>query len=208
MRALLLALLLPACAEPTFEDLMNATNSCDAIGGGMKLATDAGADPTVQICELEGAIWWRADFDVDCDGALDEPCLSADSREPTTSAVDQAGEPLSASLTPFVTVPMPDDTFDYTDQDTMLGSVVAVLWKGKMVFAPIGNEGTSGIIGEGSWALAEKLGLNSDPVDGGIDRGVTFIVFTGDDTVVTPVDSESSAESIGMEQAAELLKEN
>lgn len=208
VRVLLPVALLVGCGDPTYEDLMNLTDGCDALTTDAPFKFDPESTTSADVCALEGAVWWRADFDIDCDGSVDDPCLDDPDREPTTAAVDMDGAPLSATIVPYVTIPMVSDWFDYEAEGVQLGSVAAVLWRNKLVYAPVGNLGGDKVLGEGSLALAEKLGMDTDPIEGGIDRGVTWIIFTGDGSVVTPVDSETIAEEKGIEMAKAALKAN
>ena len=61
-------------------------------------------------------------------------------------------------------------------------------YNGKVRFAVFADEGPSYKFGEGSMALAEALGIDSDPKTGGVAKGVEYIVFpcSGDGTPGTP----------------------
>jgi len=65
-----------------------------------------------------------------------------------------------------------------------LGDVAAVLYGGKLTFAIYGDVGAAadGLgtqLGEGSMALADALGISSDPANGGAVNDVVYIVFPG-----------------------------
>jgi hypothetical protein len=66
-----------------------------------------------------------------------------------------------------------------------------------------GDTGPSQIIGEGSYALAKSLGIDPDPLRGGTDAGVTYIVFPG--SRVAPVEDHAAAVTRGQEAARQLL---
>jgi hypothetical protein len=75
-------------------------------------------------------------------------------------------------------------------------------------YAVVGDTGPSKIIGEGSYALAVALGIDPDPSTGGTDSGVTFIVFTGSGSVVSPIESHSAAVSLGEQLATQFVNNN
>lgn len=60
-----------------------------------------------------------------------------------------------------------------------LGDLAAVCREdtGKVAFAVVADVGPANKIGEGSIALAERLGIPSNAKNGGIDHGITYIVF-------------------------------
>lgn len=204
MRPLLAVLpFLAACAPPDAADLLELTSGCEPVEGAQTLKADPEAAPSVKICQLEGAVWWRADLDVDCDGSTADVCLGAEGYDAGTAAVGPDGESISATEVAYVTVP-PPSTFDYEAAGIALGNAVAVLHRDQVVYAPVGNEGDEDLVGEGSYALAEALGVNPDE---GAPKNVTYIVFTGDATV-TPIDSPDAAQEVGEERARDLVRDN
>src|SRR4051795_13251981 len=54
-------------AGPSASALLGKTNSCNQISNG-KFRTDEETGRTVPVCDANGAVWWRADMDIDCDG--------------------------------------------------------------------------------------------------------------------------------------------
>src|SRR5437879_525729 len=60
-------------AGPTASQLLAKPNSCKQISNG-KYRTDDGAPKTVGICDANGAVFWKADMDVDCDGVRTSHC--------------------------------------------------------------------------------------------------------------------------------------
>ena len=62
------------------------------------------------------------------------------------------------------------------------GDIAAVSYRGRVAYAIYGDRGPRTKIGEGSIALARALGIPSDPVRGGTQGGVTYIVFPGSGT--------------------------
>ena len=58
----------------------------------------------------------------------------------------------------------------------------------------------------GSYATAESLGINPDPKHGGVDDGVTYIVFSNAKS--DPIESHDSAVSVGQQAAQQFLDNN
>jgi hypothetical protein len=192
----------------TSEQLLSRVQSCVQIAGTQKFATDSGGAKTIPVCQLNGAVWWTSDMDIDCDGGQGAICMNDPWYLPDTSATDSNGNPLDASTLPFFVIPLPSNGFDYAAHGIGLGSVAAVIYAGKIEYAIFGDQGPKGIIGEGSFALAEKLGIDSDPAIGGVDSGVTFIVFTGVDAKVSKNEDHNEAIAIGKQRAAKFLVDN
>lgn len=192
----------------TPDKLLALVQSCTQVSGTQKFATDSGLASTIPVCQLNGAIWWTSDMDIDCDGGQGAICKGDPWYLPDTSATDSSGNPLDASTLPFFVIPLPSNGFDFSAHGIQLGSVAAVIYAGKVEYAIFGDEGPKGIIGEGSFALAEKLGIDSDPATGGVDNGVTFIVFTGADGVVSKNEDHQEAITVGEQRAGQLLQNN
>jgi hypothetical protein len=195
----------------TAEALLALVASCSPVSKG-KYLTDADSPqpPSIDICGLKGAVFWKADMDVDCDGQTTAQCsLATDpAYQDQTSATDSQDQPLVASELPYVVIPLPSARFDYTQQGLALGSVVAVIYQGQVAFGVFGDEGPEDIIGEASYAMAKSLGINPDPSIGGTDSGVTYIAFTGAGTVASPIEDHSAAVALGQTLAAKLLADN
>jgi hypothetical protein len=69
----------------------------------------------------------------------------------------------------------------------------------------VGDTGPAGIVGEGSYALAQALGINPDPRRGGLAQpAVTYVVFPG--TRVRPADSPAAARACGERYAKMLVR--
>jgi hypothetical protein len=192
----------------TAADLLALATNCDRLPGTTDFATDVGEPDTVSICGLNGAVWWQADLDVDCDGGQSAVCMNDPAYQPETSATDSQGAPLDASALPFVVIPLPSNGFDYQAAGLSLGSVVAVVYNGQLRYGIFGDEGPQGIIGEASYAMAELLGIDPDPVTGGADSGATYFAFTGPSAVVTTNEDHAEAESVGAARAAAVIAEN
>lgn len=196
-------------AAVTADALLALTSACDVASNG-DYATDEGGQETISICRLNGAFFWKADMDVDCDGKITPQCnIDTDPAFYNgTSASDSNGDPLDAAALPFIVIPLPSARFDYTGEDIHLGSVAAVVYQGNLAFGIFGDEGPTGIIGEASYAMASALGVDPDPSFGGTDSGVTYFVFTGNESVVNKNEDHAEAVSLGTSRAAAVLGSN
>ena len=180
------------------------------VASSAQYATDSGAAPSVDICRLNGAFFWKSDMDIDCDGQTTNVCNA--STDPAyqnqTSFTQSNGQPLDASMLPYIVVPLPSTRFDYAAQGIAGGAVAIVLYNGRLSFGVFGDEGPSDIIGEASYAMAQSLGIDPNPATGGVDSGVTFIVFTGAAAVAMPIENHQAAVTLGQQLAAQLLQNN
>lgn len=200
----------PAVADPpTAQDLLALTSSCRQVSSG-KFPTDEGRAATVRICGLTGAVFWKADMDIDCDGKPSPQCNKNTDPwfQPMTSAVSSKREYLDAAKLPFTVVPIRSSKFDYRKAGLHLGSVIAVIYNGKLVYTVFGDENGEGIIGEASYATAAALGIDPDPAEGGTDSGVTYIAFTGAGGVASPIESHDAAVRLGQQLGAQLIANN
>jgi hypothetical protein len=185
--------------------LLAGVDSCKVISKG-RFSADDDTAATIPVCEAaEGAVVFEADLDIDCDGVPTYECNenTDPSFQPDTVVQTADHQPLDASTVPYVVLPRPSSKFDYRDHDIAPGAVVAVIHDGKVEYAVFGDTGPAGIIGEGSYALAERLGIDPDPLRGGTDDKVTYVVFP--DSKVGSVDDHDAAVSVGRAEARSLL---
>jgi hypothetical protein len=196
--------------EVTAAQLLALTQDCTQLAGTGLFATDQGGPADVQLCGLNGAVFWTADMDVDCDGQESAQCnLNTDPDfQNQTAATDSNGNPLDAAALPYVVIPGNSSRLNRAAQGMSLGSVVAVIYQGQLQYGVLGDVGPSAIIGEASYAMASALGIDPDPSTGGTDSGVTYIVFTGDTAIADPIEDPSVSVSIGQQRARDLLANN
>lgn len=180
----------------TTADVLARLGSCVRIGGNY--ANDAGGTEYIPVCQLANVIWWTADMDIDCDGGQGSICMSDPYYMASTSAVDSLGNPLDASTLPFIVIPLPSTRFRYADYGIRTGQVALVMYGNRMAFGIFGDAGPSSAIGEASFAMAQQLGIPSSPISGGVDSGVTYLVFTDATARVAHNESNAEAMSIGM----------
>jgi len=189
---------------PTAADLLAKLATCDPVAGG-PFAADSGGTADVSICSYAGALFWKADLDVDCDGKETPQCnLTTDPAfQAQTAATDSNGDFLDAAALPFVVVPGISSRFDFTAAGLAMGSVVAVIYQDRVEYGPLGDIGPTAIIGEASYAMAAALGIDPDPSTGGVESGVAYIAFPNTD--VAPIESHDAAVQLGIARARDLL---
>ncbi|MFF3418662.1 glycoside hydrolase family 75 protein [Streptomyces sp. NPDC002698] len=217
--ALLAVAALPASASGTADPrsaregsvsaaaLLAKVTSCSQISSG-KYRTDEETSATVPVCGKNGAVFWKADMDIDCDGQVTAKCNgSTDPWFQDDTAFHQSnGQALRADSLPYVVVPSTSGIWKYTSSGIKGGGVVAVIYNGKVEYAVVGDTGPTQIIGEASYATASALGIDPDPETGGTDSGVTYILFKN--SQVSPIESHSAAVSLGDSLARQFVQNN
>ncbi len=187
--------------------LQALTAKCNQVSSGL-YALNAGDTPTVPICQLSNALFWKADMDIDCDGKTTTECnLSTDpDYQNQTAATDSQGNALDAAHLPYVVVPGKSSRFDFGAAGLAKGDVILVLYKGQVEYAVYGDVGPSADIGEASYATASDLGVNPDPSKGGVDApDVLYVAFTGSSAKVSPIEDHAKAIQVGQARLAQLL---
>ncbi|WP_255950701.1 glycoside hydrolase family 75 protein [Streptomyces odontomachi] len=219
--ALLATATLPALASPagspapasvregsvSAADLLAKVSSCNQVSNG-KYRTDEETSATIPVCGATGAVFWKADMDIDCDGQVTDECNGdTDPWFQDDTAFHTSGDdPLTASELPYVVVPSTSSTWNYQQAGIKGGGVVAVIYNNKVEYAVVGDTGPTAIIGEASYATANALGIDPDPEFGGAESGVTYILFTG--SQVKPIESHSAAVSLGDSLAKQFVANN
>ena len=198
-----------APADPLVDQLLALVQNCNNVVGGT-YATDDGDPSNINVCGLQGAVFWKSDLDIDCDGKRTAVCneQTDGAYQPQTSTRDSNGEFLDASQLPYVVIPLPSNRWSYENSGIDLGQVVAVIYNGKLAYGVFGDQGPTNIIGEASYAMADLLGIDHDPSSGGTAGPVYFIAFTGASTRVHAIEDHAEANSIGMTAAEKLLVDN
>ncbi|GAB2954180.1 glycoside hydrolase family 75 protein [Streptomyces heilongjiangensis] len=213
--ALLAPVTLPALAHQqqsieregavTAAELLAKVRGCVRVSEGL-FRSDADAPAVIPVCGLDGAVYWKADMDIDCDGRPSTRCNRTTDPwfQPTTSYQQSDGRYLSAADLPFVVLPAPSSVWDYRKHGITGGSVAAVVHGDRVQYAVVGDNGPQNIIGEASYATAEGLGIRPDPRTGGVTSGVTYIVF--ENTKVTPIEDHKAAVEQGEALAREFVR--
>ncbi|MEU2779587.1 glycoside hydrolase family 75 protein [Streptomyces sp. NPDC007162] len=188
-------------------DLLAKVKSCSQISSG-KYKTDDETSATIPVCGKNGAVFWKADMDIDCDGQRTTNCN--EDRDPwyqdDTAFHQSDGKPLKAESLPYIVVPSSSSIWNYSSAGIKGGGVVAVIYNNKVEYAVVGDTGPTKIIGEASYATAKALGIDPDPATGGADSGVTYILFKN--SKVSPIESHSAAVSLGDQLAKQFLADN
>ncbi|WP_433440684.1 glycoside hydrolase family 75 protein [Nonomuraea sp. CA-141351] len=195
---------------PTADQLLAKVTACSQISNG-KYKTDSDVSTaTVAVCQKTGAVFWKGDMDIDCDGIRTSQCNENTDCcfQPDTFCHTSGDSPLNAAQLAYMVVPSPSSTWDYRTKGIGCGTVVAIVYNGQVEYAVMGDTGPTGIIGEASYRTAADLGINPDPSNGGTDTGVTYIVFTGSDTKVQTIENHTQAVNLGRTLAQRFLDQN
>jgi hypothetical protein len=186
-------------------DLLAETRHCTPVSHG-RFRSDAGARADIPVCGRHGAVFWKADMDIDCDGRAGRRCNRRTDPQFTrsTAFLGPDGRRLDAEKVPYIVVPEPSRLWDHRADGVRGGSVAAVIHGDRVQYAVVGDTGPRDIIGEASYATAKSLGIRPDPRGGGTDDDVTYVVFP-DSGVPSAGDREATAER-GEELAREFLR--
>ncbi|MDX8147088.1 glycoside hydrolase family 75 protein [Lentzea sp. BCCO 10_0061] len=143
---------------------------------------------------MTGAVRYKADLDVDCDGQRTAKCGESTDPwfQPGTAFHDSKGKPLVADKLPYVVVPSPSGTWDYREFGIHGGGVVAVIYNGRVDYAVV--------------ASAVNLGINPNPENGGTDGPVHHLYFKN--SKVSPNEDHAKATSLGESLAQQFLSQN
>lgn len=187
--------------------LLAELKGCTQISEG-EYRKDADGAASVPVCDKNGAVFWKADMDIDCDGRATARCNAATDPHflPQTAFRQSDGRSLSAETLPFVVVPIPSAIWKYSASGIGGGSVVAVVHGDRLEYGVVGDTGPAKVIGEASYAMAKALGIDPDPRGGGVASGVAYIVFK--DARISPIESHSAAAARGKELAKAFLRDN
>ncbi|MFE9017586.1 glycoside hydrolase family 75 protein [Streptomyces sp. NPDC007808] len=190
--------------EVSAADLLAKVRDCDAVSRG-RYRTDRGAPARIPVCSMRGAVFWKADMDIDCDGRPTHHCnRRTDPYFSAATAYQQSdGRYLDAERLPYIVVPAPSHLWNYREDGIRGGSVAAVVYRDQVRYAVVGDVGPRDMIGEASYATARALGIPADPHSGGTPSGVTYIVFK--QGPVTPVENRAAAAAAGERMAREFV---
>jgi hypothetical protein len=194
-------------AGPSAAQLLAKLSSCQQISSG-KYRSDSETAANIPVCGKNGAVWYKADLDVDCDGQRTAKCSESTDPwfQPDTAFHDSKGKPLVADKLPYVVVPSASGTWDYRKFGIQGGGVVAVIANNRVEYAIVGDTGPTAIIGEASYATAVNLGIDPNPESGGSDGPVHYIYFKN--SKVSPIEDHGKATSTGASLAQKFLNEN
>ncbi|WP_369255554.1 glycoside hydrolase family 75 protein [Streptomyces sp. R35] len=186
-------------------DLLAKVRGCAPVSN-RRYRRDDGTRADIAVCGTRGAVFWKADMDIDCDG---RPGLRCNSRtdplfSDTTAYQQSDGRELSAETLPYIVVPAPSGIWNHRNHGVRGGSVAAVVYRDRVQYAVVGDTGPHDIIGEASYATAKALGIRPDPRDGGTNSGVTYIVFKN--SRVSPIENHAAAVTAGERLARQFVR--
>jgi hypothetical protein len=193
----------------TAEALLAKLAACTKVSKA-PYAKDVGGAANIDVCGLVNAVFFRADMDVDCDGKPSAICSKTTdpSYQSQTAATDSKGGYLDAATLPYAVVPGVSSRWSYKTSGIAMGTVVAVIYAGKVEYGIVGDVGPVSIVGEASYAMAKNLGINPNPKTGGVSDGVAYLFFTGASGQVSKKEDHAEAVRVGEQRAAQLLAEN
>lgn len=183
----------------------------ELTNGRYKTDSSGSVPADIPVCGAKNAVYFVADMDIDCDGKQTTTCNKSTDPDyqSQTAATDSTGKPLDAAALPYVVVPGASTRWDYRASGLKMGSVVLVIYSGKMEFGILGDVGPVSGIGEASVAMAKAVGIDPDPRTGGVDgKTVAYLAFTGASGVVTKNESHDEAVTIGQKRLVQFMNEN
>ncbi|MFJ6845319.1 glycoside hydrolase family 75 protein [Streptomyces griseoluteus] len=191
-------------APVSAAELRARTRDCAQVSHG-RYREDAGGPAEVRVCANRGAVFWKADMDIDCDGRPGTRCNRRTDPDfsPATAFPQSDGRPLDAERLPYIVIPAAGPRWDHRAHGVRGGSVAAVLYGERVRYAVVGDTGPRDLIGEASYATARALGIDPDPRVGGASSGVTYIVFR--DTRARPIEDHDDAVAQGEELARKFV---
>jgi hypothetical protein len=193
---------------PTASQLLAKAKGCSKKLTKKPLQKTEDDPRNVNICGANGGVFYTADMEVDCDGQEttkcneDTDCCFQDD----TTFHQSDGKPFDAAKLPYIVMPRSSSNFEQSKYGIKGGEVAAIIYKGKVEYAIWGDTDSPNKVGEASYAAAKGLGIDPDPKSGGVEGGVTYIVFAN--TVAKPTESHDSAVTLGEAAATKYVSAN
>lgn len=126
------------------------------------------------ILDDDGSVFFVGDMDVDVDGS---PNWARDPSGQSQTTLQFQGRSINSDVVPGIVLP---PEIIRSVQGIVLGCKAAVSYKGRTRDAVVFDVGPHNKLGEGSAALAQRLGINPDPNRGGEDsQCVTYRFWPG-----------------------------
>ncbi|MFD2462704.1 glycoside hydrolase family 75 protein [Amycolatopsis samaneae] len=160
----------------------------------------------------KGVYAYGSGLAVDTDGSDPDPDPD---HQGTTTFKDSDGKSLGAHRVPFYV--LGDDCYDkknpcphffYKEHGIKGRQFALMFYKSKVIGAIFGDtqtandqdtsENDSRELGEASVKAASLLGINSSGTEGGVDNGVTVVIFSGSDWVVNGTNSNLNSKTQAM----------
>lgn len=189
---------------PTATEVLAKLATCRKLSAS-PYAKDVGGTSNIDICGTGNAVFFKADMDIDCDGKQTAVCnRSTDpSYQNQTAGVDSTGKALDASVLPYIVVPGVSSRWSYRNAGIKMGTIAAVIYNGKIEYGIVGDVGPQSIVGEASYAMAKRLGINPNPSHGGTSTGVTYVIFK--DAKSPKNEDHAAAVRLGQDRARRLV---
>lgn len=183
------------------------------------VTSEDGSGP-VYVYELPGTnpkifVFSNVSGAIDCDGQTTTECNSQTDPwyQNETSCQQADGKPLIASSLPYYVLPNAGSKYwDYTKNNIVCGQLGAIIYDNgisKVInYGVFGDENAPGDeLGEISYAMAKSLKINPDPQYGGVSSGMTFIIFSGSENIISPIENHSNAVDIGNKAMNKLMEQ-
>ena len=147
-----------------------------------------------------GAAQFTSKLDIDSDGA---PGIThaQDPWHQDSTSLKFSGGYVNAATIPYIVLP-PSLA---SASGAKLGDLVQVSYQGKSTYAIFADTGPSTKLGEGSMALANQLGINADPRNGGLDAQqvqMTILPGSGKAAGIVPGGAAPTFDSVQQAGAA------
>ena len=138
---------------------------------------------------LPGIFAYTSSMDIDDDGS--DPNPDPDHQDMTTWQTTD-GKALGANHVPYYvlgdscpTGQSPCDSFFYPEHNISALQFALIFYNGQVIGAVFGDTGPDQNLGEASVESASLLGIPDSGISGGVENGVTYVVFSGSQWVLT-----------------------
>ena len=189
-------------------DLVALTSTCAQLAGTTKFAKDSGGSKTVPICQLNGALFWKADLDVDCDGGQGAACKADPYYQADTATVDSKGNPLDASSLALRRRPPAEQRLRLQSRGAEARERRRRDLPGKDDVRHPRRSRPDGRHRRGVLCHGAKARHQPQPHFGRRRQGVTYVAFTGATAIVTKKEDMVQASTIGQSRTAAVISSN
>jgi hypothetical protein len=193
---------------PTAASLLALVTKGHQVATGYKNDYDQTA-ANLTVRQVGEAYLWEAGMSIDCDGMSAAPCSDLmPPPDPETSLHTTSDQALDSVNLAFAVLPASGcGLFDFAAHGVAPGSVVVVVNEknNAIEYGVFGDVGDCHSLGSGSYKMAKRLGINSDPAAGGTASKVLYIVFKGPCATLTKPESHQEAVDRGEALAAKVI---
>jgi hypothetical protein len=122
-------------------------------------------------------VGFKAKMAIDGDGPGGAKDGDPKYQKETSLRLTPGGTSLNARIVPFIVIP---GNFKDAHPNVKLGDYAVVTYNNKSLYALVGDVGPDHVLGEGSPALARGVGIDPDPVRGGLETAnVEYKILPG-----------------------------